>query len=804
MLLLFLVIIITRYHLENNIISEDKIDNKAFNSSSEHVDESAYRSQLIEAINRTSAQKMNANSTSMNWIERGPSNVGGRTRSFIFDQSDPTNNSAFAGGVTGGLWKTTNLLDANSIWQPIGDFWANIKVSSIVQDPNNSSILYVGTGETWTATTGFGMGIWKSIDHGQTWNQLTSTDNSDFTYVHRLLFDTQGNLYACTKNAGIQKSNDDGLAWTKVLGIGSNSSTDIAGDIELGPDGDLFASMGGWLEKDSVYISNNSIHGTNTGNASTWTAIPLPLDLSRIELACAESNPNVIYAVGAQNGIQVDGLYRSNDKGLTWNSLNLPTINPTLLLGQANYNLCIEVDPKRDSTVVFGAVGFFRSTDAGTSWTYTLIGHADQHELVFMPTNATYSDTVMVCNDGGIYMGKTVNSNPIVVQYSSKNNGYNVTQCYGGAIHPDSNSDYITAGTQDTGPFYLSNPNFGVATHLFSPNSPQFHGDFGFAFIDETNTDIQIIAQKSNVFYFTTDNWQTHDWHVFSGGAFINRMDYDQESQIMYSYHSTGKYLRWNDPTTGGNSTDEVDLVGVNGFLSSIKASPNITNTVYFASNNGTISRVSDAHIGTTKNVDIIYQGPSLYVSSIEIEEGNENHIIITYNNYDTPQVLETWNSLDPSPTWTEINGDLPNMPVKWALLNPTANNECMLATETGIWYTENINGSTNWVASNDFPSVRTDMLRLRKSDNTVAAFTYGRGVFTTDYFNEDCSSVLNLTGTPVQDKVYSALDTINSESTINAPLNIKYHSEGVINLNPGFSTSLNATFEAKITECID
>ena len=50
------------------------------------------------------------------WVERGPTNVGGRTRAVMFDPNDPTNETVFAGGVSGGVWKNTNISNANSTW----------------------------------------------------------------------------------------------------------------------------------------------------------------------------------------------------------------------------------------------------------------------------------------------------------------------------------------------------------------------------------------------------------------------------------------------------------------------------------------------------------------------------------------------------------------------------------------------------------------------------------------------------------------------------------------------------------------
>ncbi len=105
------------------------------------------------------------------WIERGPNNVGGRTRAIIFDPNDATDETVIAGGVSGGLWRNRNISNANSAWEQIG-IPENLAVSSIAVDPNNSNIFYVGTGESFTRGDANGNGLWKSVDGGNTWNKI--------------------------------------------------------------------------------------------------------------------------------------------------------------------------------------------------------------------------------------------------------------------------------------------------------------------------------------------------------------------------------------------------------------------------------------------------------------------------------------------------------------------------------------------------------------------------------------------------------------------------------------------------------
>ncbi|MGB0895846.1 MAG: PA domain-containing protein [Flavobacteriaceae bacterium] len=116
------------------------------------------------------------------WVERGPDNVGGRTRAVMFDPNDATNETVFAGGVSGGLWKNTNISNANSVWTQV-QMSENLNISSITADPNNSNIFYIGTGESYVAGDVNGNGVWKSTDAGATWTKVLGGISGATTFV---------------------------------------------------------------------------------------------------------------------------------------------------------------------------------------------------------------------------------------------------------------------------------------------------------------------------------------------------------------------------------------------------------------------------------------------------------------------------------------------------------------------------------------------------------------------------------------------------------------------------------------------
>jgi hypothetical protein len=128
--------------------------------------------QLQEQLNsERSAQRAPGDAADNAWVERGPDNVGGRTRVVLFDPNDASQETVYAGGVSGGLWKNTNISSAESVWIQVG-ISENLSVSSIAVDPNNSNIWYVGTGESYTGGDAVGNGLWKTTDGGATWNHV--------------------------------------------------------------------------------------------------------------------------------------------------------------------------------------------------------------------------------------------------------------------------------------------------------------------------------------------------------------------------------------------------------------------------------------------------------------------------------------------------------------------------------------------------------------------------------------------------------------------------------------------------------
>lgn len=664
----------------------------------------------------------------VSWIERGPNNVGGRTRALIYDLNDATRKRVFAGGVGGGIWRCNDITLATPVWTKINDLAPNLAVTTIAQHPTSPLTMYYGTGEGWfNADAIQGLGIWKSTNGGTSWTQLASTNNSTFFHVQKMMVKSTGVVFACTRAGGLQRSTDGGVTWTKVLGNGvGGGTTDRAADVEISSDGTVYASLG-------IFSTGRIFKSTNDG--TTWTNITPAGTWQRIELATSPSNVSRVYALlqGTTNGI--GGIRRTDNAGSTWTTLPLPTwcdqgVNSSdFTRSQCWYDLICSVDPNNSANVFIGGVDILKSTNAGASWSQVTqwasgcaalpVVHADIHAITFKPATST---EFITGTDGGIY--RTTNTG---TSFTSRNTGYNVTQFYASAIHPTT-ANYFLAGAQDNGTQKFTLAGLGNTTMATG-------GDGAFCHIDKTNGNIQITSYVYNNYWVSLDGGTTWTTKFFANtGLFINPTDYDNTADKLYGGNTAGSYFRWTNPGTGGSTTGNISVTNFAGSsVTHVKVSPNTANRVYFGLANGSVVYVNSAATVVSPTAGVIIK-PAFAgtVSCIAVQPGNENHILVTYSNYGVNSVWETTNG---GTTWTSVEGNLPDMPIRWIMYDPrnTLGDQALVATELGVWSTDNLNGAaTNWGATNTgFANVRTDMLQYRCSDRIISAATHGRGMYT-------------------------------------------------------------------------
>ena len=657
------------------------------------------------------------------WRERGPNNVWGRTRTVLFDPNDAANKRVFAGSVSGGLWVTDDIYASTTSWTAVDEFLENLAITSIAYDPSSTTTMYFGTGEGFSNVDAVqGDGIFKSIDGGSTWTQLSNTTGSPFNYTQKIVVDATGNIYAATRNGGIQKSSNGGTSWSTVLSnsipaTGTNTTTTRAADIEIAANGDIYVAMG-IFNSDGIYKSSNS--------GTSWTKVYTASSEERIELACAPSNSNYVYALTQDaTANDAENFLRTTNGGTSWTTLS----PPTGFSAQTWYNISLSVDPNNENNLYTGGLDLWKSTNSGTSFTKVAYWnsppkvHADHHIVVFAPGS---SDSILFGNDGGVFL--TENGTSATPSFRFQSTGYNVTQFYSGAIHPTAGENYFLAGAQDNGSQKFTSASLSATVEVTG-------GDGGFVFIDQNDPTYQFSSYTRNQYRRSTNGGLSFSNINISStvGKFINPTDYDNDAFVMYTSYGSGKYLRWTDPRIGTTWSTITFSASGTGEPSALFCDPNTANRLYIGTDDGEIWRIDNAN-GTHTASQITGAGMLGYVSSIDVEDGDATHLLATFSSYGVNQVWESTNS---GTSWTVLDGStLPDMPIRWGMFSPLGSDSIFLATELGVWTTDNANGaSTVWGASNTgLANVRTDMLQWRDSDSTLIAATHGRGLFSTSF----------------------------------------------------------------------
>ena len=728
------------------------------------------------------------------WVDRGPNDQGGRTRGLMFDPNDVGNanpaddyNRVFAGGVSGGLWVNDDITDINSSWTLVSGAPANINVTKIISDPNDSNVFYIGSGESYTSGDAVGRGVWKSTDGGVTWTNIfggydSFIENSGTGFVNGIFYindiiarDNGGTteLYAAVAGAqygdasspsnfnglsemGVYKSTDGGAMWTRFNITHPDTSFKNPNDLELDINNNIwfsttsnsFGNPGG-----DIYMSTDGI---------TFTLENTIPSASRTEIEPSPTDANVFW-VAANVGGQAN-LYTTSDAFSSFSTLNEPNdadlgISATdFTRNQAFYDLVIEAD--QNGVLYVGGINFFRSTTSGITWQQiskwannpnmnTLnvpFVHADQHALVFRPGSG--GNEAVIGSDGGVsYASDLANAGTNSGVIQDRNKDYNTIQFYYGAINPVDivDGDDIAGGTQDNGTQFSVDSSPGANAYFINPGG----GDGGFTEIDDTGSYAIYTFPGNNSIYANFPSITgLAAITTQGGGSFINEAELDKNLDILYANASSGpneRIERVAGFTPGG--APQTNMLMTNAMMdsrpSALKVSPYTVaaTTLMVGLRSGKLLRVNFANLAPAWS-DIT--GPGFVGSISDIEFGqSEQEIFVTMHNYG---VTSVWFTGDGGSNWTNIEGNLPDLPVQCILQNPLIPEELIIGTDLGVWATADYTDpNPTWVqAYNGMSDVTVTDLDLRPSDNVILAATYGRGMFTSQFTDTPLSVLEN------------------------------------------------------------
>ena len=735
------------------------------------------------------------NPSSLVWTERGPNNVGGRTRALAGDISNP--NIFIAGSISGGIWRTAN---SGASWTLTTTNSQLHSATCIAQDKRagNTATWYVGTGEwegnsagmTGGANAFAGNGVYKSMDNGLSWTLLPSTSGippssftSDWQYVWSLATDvsnvSQDEVYAATVGS-IYKSSNGGTNWTQVLGSSTTRSSFT--DVTVTPGGVVYAA-GSFITGGPMNGIRRSTDGVNYVDITPTSNFPSTF--GRIVLANAPSNPNVVYVAvqGVPNGFpnSINGhmlwkyTYVSGNgtgTGGIWESrgANLPQTGQNNygnfnepFDSQGGYDLWMCVKPDNENFLIINAVNMYVSTDGfATSTNARRVGgyqpgsengqytnhHPDIHSGFFKPGSSV---EFISGHDGGISRTVDITTNLTTnnpVDWQKLNNGYNVTQFYGVTIAPEAGNNRLMGGFQDNGTFMTT------TSALTTPWTETNSGDGGFCAIPPASDDrIYTSSQNGNLIRtnFDGSNYAPLKPTGSTKPQFINPLVLDKNnSSFLYfgggnSSTTTGIWRNSNiqngNTVTGWTYLTGTDFGSPSAMVSTIAVSrANNPNVVYYGSDEGHIRRITNANGAYTVSGNLNTGLPAGYVSCIAIDPQNSNMALAVFSNYN---IQSLWYTNNGGTSWSNVEGNLSgaNGPsIRWAeIFYVSSTLQIVLSTSTGIYFTSVLNGtSTVWTQEavtsiGNVVCVQTD---YRPADNMLVVGTHGRGSFQTQITN--------------------------------------------------------------------
>lgn len=689
----------------------------------------------------------------------GPAFSSGRIADFAVNPKHPE--EYYVAVASGHIWKTTT---SGTTWEPIFDNYGAYSIGCLAMDPENTSVIWAGTGENnHQRCLGYGDGVYKTINGGKSWENMGLKDsrqigmiaidprNTDVVYVA-----AEGSTWGPGGERGLYKTTDGGKTWNKALEISENTGVNNVIFDPRNPDvlyatseqrrRHTFTKIGGGPES-AIWKSTDA--------GATWNKLTSGLptgDVGGMGIAISPINPDVVYAIIEAAG-ETGGFFRTTNRGASWSKMNDYT-------SSGQYYNEIYCDPKNVDKVYSVETYSKVTTDGGKTWKN--VGnnsrHVDDHALWIDPDNTNH---FLIGGDGGIY--ETWNSG---ADFHFKNN-LPVTQFYRVNVDNSEPFYYVYGGTQDNNSMGGPSRNlsrYGVVNdEWFVTNG----GDGFWTAVDPNDPNIIYAeAQYGNVVRYDRKSGEAMDIRPEPRKG-EDTYKWNWNSPIIISKHSpTRLYMAANkvfrtddrgntweviseDLSTGTDRNTwpvmgkfwSYDAVAKDvstslwGTIVSLDESPVKENLLYVGTDDGLIQVSEDAK--TWRKVSGFPGVPEYtYVSDVFASPLDENVVFASFANLKRddfkPYVLK---STDKGKTWVSIASNLPENGSVHTIAQDVVNPELLFAgTEFGIFFS--IDGGGQWTQlKNGIPTVAVYDMAFQQRENDLVLATFGRGFYILEDF---------------------------------------------------------------------
>ncbi len=690
----------------------------------------------------------------------GPAFTSGRIADVAVN---PKKNSEwFVAVASGHLWKTTN---AGVTWNCVFENQGAYATSCIKYDPNNSLVLWLGTGENnHQRALGYGNGVYKSIDGGITWDNMGLKEsrqignividkrNSNIVFVA-----CEGSVWGPGGDRGLYKTTDGGKTWKCVLKISENTGVNNIICDPRNPNimyasseqrrRHVFTKIGGGPET-AIYKS--------TDGGETWKKLTkgLPTQpMGGMGLAISPENPDIIYAI-VESTKDAGGFYRSSNCGASWEKMSNYT-------SSGQYFNKIFCDPVQLDKI-YSVETFSKVTlDGGKTWTGIGLKnrHVDDHTMWIDSANTMH---YLIGGDGGLYETYDGGSNYRFIT------NLPVTQFYRVQVDNSLPFYYVYGGTQDNssvgGPsrnisnavtsdeWFYTNYGDGFWSQI-NPDDPNtVYAESQYGGMDRYNRktgemlDIRPEPDKDSLSFKW--NWDTpliisphNNKRLYAGANKIFRSDDRGDSWIAISGDLTSKTDRNSFKVMDKYWSIDAVMKDVStslwGTIVSLEESTLKEGLIYAGTDDGVISMTDDGGKNWKQTKTFPGVPEYTYVTNIMASRFDENTVYASFDNTLRDDFKPyIYKSADKGKTWVSISSDLPKNGAVFTLQQDHVDADLLFAgTEFGVYFT--IDGGKRWQQlSSGIPDIKVRDIEIQRRENDLAVATFGRGIYIMDDYS--------------------------------------------------------------------
>ncbi len=684
---------------------------------------------------RSSGKGMSIQAAQPAWSLVGPDNIGGRINDIAINPYNP--NTIFIGAANGGVWKT---LDAGASWIPLTEQLQSVSMGSLAIDPNDTNIVYAGTGELpGTVDSYAGYGLLRSVDGGKSWSDVGPSTVAAYSRV--IVNPKHSNLvYAAAgrSGGGVLRSSDGGNSWNWLAGgLPQNQSVS---DLALSMNGDVAVLYAG--------VVGNGVYQSTDGGDNWKELQPFPTGTAMVRIALDADPTNwqnvVVLDVGNVAGSDdFAALEVSTDGGKNWTDGGNEFETQSALFGEPGgsappqgwYDVYIRVDPQNFNHMLAGGISIWQTNDAGQSWENVALSyqggiHPDQHAAAFA---ASDPNIVFVGNDGGLFSSNDGGSN-----FTQETYPLPITQFYGIGI--DQTKDNVTyGGTQDNGT--LSGASGGLEWDGI------LGGDGTLTQVDpKTPSKVYCENPQSFPTAYPTQLADNGLDASIDSTVWLDPFAADASNDIIYWGCQRLTYSK-NQGTTWTNCSKVFGSAASGTTISAIDAFGD-GKTVLVGTGGGNIYLTTN---NGTSFTDVSSGVPGRAVTWVKFNPSLKTTFYATFSGFGPGHVFKTTNN---GGTWANISSTLPDIPVNSIVMDPENPTVLYVGTDVGVFFSPNDGGE--WMPyGTGLPNTGIDFMAIQTKNRVLRVGTHGRSIWQVPLENDVTGIVL-----PAQRSVWTLGDT--------------------------------------------